>query len=172
MGKYKISLFVILFFLSLSVCNYANIPNFERESILGGFYPVIPINSTGYTVLFMGGLSTRESKLDWYKQIINNNIDNINISIIVELSELPFFAPKNKVKSKVKEWCYSLGMEPKYVYNIFYEWSTEIKDAFQTNIKMVSLVILKNDETYSIIEGKYTPQKMAQLKNILQNKVR
>ena len=67
MVKYKIrfiQFFVIIILLFHSVNNYAKEYNFERESVLGGFYPVIPIDTKISTILFMGGMNTRENKLE------------------------------------------------------------------------------------------------------------
>jgi len=93
---------IILFFDKFYCRCFCSGKSYIKESITGEEYKIILSNSQG-TILVLGEMNTKDEKLVWYKEMCKENISNINLSIIVELFELPFFVPQKMVEDKIKK---------------------------------------------------------------------
>jgi hypothetical protein len=133
-----------------------------KKSIKGEVCEIIPSNSQK-TILVLGGINTKDEKLVWYKEMCKENISNINLSIIVELFELPSFIPQKMVENKIKKWCMNLEFNHQINSNVFYEWTKEISDFYHSNVGQVTLIIVDIDNSYTKIEGAYSTEKMKKL---------
>lgn len=176
--KVKIIFIIIIFFLFVSKAvslsfEYREALQLKLKNIYGQTENIIPSNENE-TILFLGGQKTKTEKIKWYREITTNIKDfkKYNLTLIVQLSDLPVFIPKFMAENKVKEEM--LKLTAKYYFGknvrVLFDRGKELGKYYDANLDEIKIVIIdKKGYIKGTINGNFSDEKLRNLKHALDN---
>lgn len=140
----------------------------KLKNISGKVEAIIPTNGKD-TILFLGGRNTKTQKIEWYDKIASSLeiSKGINLVILVQLSDLPGFVPRDWVENIVKNEMQRLGAKGHRGENVkvYYDWGKELLGYYDENINMIKIVVVDNKGyVKELIDGEYSEINFNKLK--------
>lgn len=174
----KIIFSIIIFFLFVSKTvslsfEHRDALQLKLKNIYGQTENIIPSNGNE-TIIFLGGQKTKTEKIRWYKEISTNIKDSkkYNLTLIVQLSDLPVFIPKFIAENKVKEEIQKL--KAKYYFGknvrVLFDWGKELGEYYNANLDEIKIIIIDGKGYIKgTINGNFSYEKLRNLKHAMDN---